>query len=164
MTQRYHFDDLRPVIEAIADLVCCHGFSTDDDGLIRGNLVSMGFDLELIRAAEAWCDIAQSNGSIMEVLSIFAPVGSGTRVYSPLEKVAISDDVWNVIESCRNRGLITTDMAERMLEGARAMDTRDWDDAEVLSFLVDACNSNQAPGSQPIIERAFQGTLRNYLS
>ena len=164
MQELVTFEQIRPVIEAIADLVCCHGMTLEEDGVIRAHLLALGFDLTLVRAAEDWCDSAQSTGSIMDVLSIFAPVGEGTRVYSPLERVAVSEDVWKVIESCRKRGLITLDMAERMLEGARAMDTRDWDDSDVLSFLADACNSNQTPVNHALIEQAFLGTLRNYHS
>lgn len=158
------FEEIRPVIEAIADLVCCHGMTIEQDGMIRSQLLGMGFELTLIKAAEDWCDSAQSTGSLVDILSIFAPSGDGTRVYSALERVAVSEDVWKVIESCRKRGLITLDMAERMLEGARAMDTRDWDDSDVLSFLAEACNSNNTPVNHAIIEKAFLGTLRNYLS
>lgn len=164
MPQRYQFDEIRPVIEIMADLVCCHGVATEEDGLIRGILLGRGFDLELIKAAEDWCDSAQSTGSIMDVLATFAPIGQGTRVSNPLERVAVSDDVWKVIEDCRTRGLITLDMAERMLEGARAMDTRDWDDEDVLNFLADACKANHSASSRPIIEQALFGSLRNYLS
>jgi hypothetical protein len=158
------FEDIRPVIEAMSDLICCHGMAIEDDGVIREQLLAMGFDLSLVRAAEDWCDGAQATGSIMDVLSTFAPSGEGTRVYSPLERVAVSDDVWKVIESCRKKGLITLDTAERMLEGARAMDTRDWDDDDVLAFLADAHNSNHTPVNHSIIEKAFLGVLRNYHS
>lgn len=164
MIKSVTFEEIRPVIEAISDLVCCHGMTLEEDGVIRAQLLAMGFDLSLVKAAEDWCDSAQSTGSIMDVLSIFAPSGEGTRVYSPLERVAVSEDVWKVIESCRKKGLITLDMAERMLEGARAMDTRDWDDSDVLSFLADACNSNHTPVNHAFIEQAFLGTLRNYFS
>lgn len=164
MRQLLTFEEIRPVIEAIADLVCCHGMTIEQDGMIRSQLLGMGFELTLIKAAEDWCDSAQSTGSLVDVLSIFAPSGDGTRVYSALERVAVSEDVWKVIESCRKRGLLTLDMAERMLEGARAMDTRDWDDSDVLSFLAEACNANNTPVNHAIIEKAFLGTLRNYLS
>ena len=164
MDTQYSFEEIRPVIEVIADLVCCHGMLTEDDGFIREALLGMGFELSLVRAAEDWCDTVRSSGSIMDVLAIFAPSGLGTRVASPLERVAVSEDVWNKIENCRNRGLITLDMAERMREGVRAMDTRDWDDSDVLAFITDACNANQGPAKHNVIERALQGTLRNYLS
>jgi hypothetical protein len=156
------FEDFRPVIESMADLICCHGQSIEDDGLLRVQLQERGFDLSLIRAAEDWCDKVQAAGSLVDVLSVFAPTGVGHRLSSPLERVSISDEVWQAIESCRNRGIITIDMAERLLEGVRAMDTRDWDDDDVRSFLYDACVANALPSSHSKIERALQGDFRDY--
>ena len=164
MARQVGFDKIRPIVEAIADLICCHGFSVEDDGLIRAHLLGLGFDLDQVRAAEDWCDIAQSTGSLLDVLSLFVPAGTGVRVFNPLERVAVSDEVWSVIEKCRSRGIITLDMAERLLEGARAMDTRDWSDEDVIAFLSDACSASTLPSSQPRIERALQGDFRNYLS
>ena len=162
MTDDLLFEDFRPVIEGMADLICCHGQSTEEDGLLRVQLQARGFDLDLIRAAEKWCDKVQAAGSLVDVLSLFVPAGVGPRLFSPLERVSISDEVWQSIESCRNRGIITLDMAERLLEGVRAMDTRDWDDEDVRSFLLDACAANSLPSSHSKIERALQGDFRDY--
>ena len=156
------FEDFRSVIESMADLICCHGQSTEDDGLLRVQLQARGFDLDLIRAAENWCDKVQAAGSLVDVLSIFAPGALGYRLSSPLERVSISDEVWHAIENCRNRGIITIDMAERLLEGVRAIDTRDWDDDDVRSFIFDACVAHALPSSHSKIERALQGDFRDY--
>jgi hypothetical protein len=156
------FEDFRPVITAMADLVCCHGFSTDDHGILRSHLLERGFELALIRAAENWCELAQASGSLVDVLSTFAAFGSGPRVSSPLERVSISDEVWKTIEDCRNRGIISMDMAERLLEGARAMDMRDWDDEDVRSFILDACIANGLPSSQNKMRQALDGDFKTY--
>ena len=118
--------------------------------------------VDLIRAAEDWCEKAQAAGSLLDVLSVFAPSGGGYRMSSPLERVSVSEDVWRVIENCRNRGIITIDMAERLLEGVRAMDTRDWDDEDVRAFLLDACVAQALPSSHSKIERALHGDFRDY--
>lgn len=164
MATAYVFEDFRPVIEAMADLIICHGFSAEEDGIIRAHLQARGFNLELIRAAENWCDQAQTGGSIIETLSMFAPKGAGLRIVSPLERIAVSDKVLSAIEKCRDRGIITVDMAERLLEGTRAMDTRDWDDEDVRAFVVDTCLANGLPSAQSKIERALQGDFRDYYS
>lgn len=161
MSAQIHFDIIRPVIEAIADLLCCHGMSSEDDGIIRNILTERGFDLELIRAAEGWCDRVQASESLVDILSVFVPTGNGARISSPLEKVSVSDDVWKIIENCRSRGVITVDMAERLLESARALDTRDWDDKDVRDFFVDACVANALPSTQAKLELAFQGNFKN---
>jgi hypothetical protein len=162
MGTRITFEDFRPIIVAMADLICCHGFSTDEDGLLRAHLLGRGFDLSLIRAAENWCDVAQASGSLVDVLSTFASSGSGPRVSNPLERVSVSDEVWRTIEECRNRGILSTDMAERLLEGARAMDTRDWDDEDVRAFILDACVANGLPASKAKMEQALSGDFKLY--
>ena len=162
MTTVFVFEDFRPVIEAMADLLCCHGLSPEDDGLIRVHLLARGFDLDLIRSAELWCDKADAAGSIVDLLSMFVSTGEGIRVSNPLESIAVSDDMLSAIEKCRDRGIITVDMAERLLEGTRAMDTRDWDDEDVRAFFVDACVANSLPSSQAKLERALQGDFRDY--
>lgn len=162
MTATISFEHFRPVVESMADLLCCHGLSPDDDGLIRAHLQARGFELDLIRAAEDWCDKAQTAGSIVDLLSMFVPTGAGVRVSSPLERIAVSDQMLSAVEKCRDRGIISVDMAERLLEGTRAMDTRDWDDEDVRAFFVDACVANSLPSSQSKIERALQGDFRDY--
>ncbi len=162
MTTAFAFEEIRPVVEAMADLMCCHGFSPEEDGLIRTHLMARGFDLELIRSAEDWCEKAQSFGSVVDLLSMFVPTGVGVRVSNPLERIAVSDQMLSAVEKCRDRGIITVDMAERLLEGSRAMDTRDWDDEDVRAFFVDACSVNSSPSAQTKLERALLGDFRDY--
>ena len=162
MAVKLNFDDFRVVVEAIADLVCCHGQSFEDDGLLRHQLIDRGFEMELIRAAEDWCEMAESSGSLLDILSVFAPASSNHRIYSPLERLAVSDEIWSAIEECRIRGVISIDMAERMLESVREMDTRDWDDEDVRTFLLEACIAHGLPTNQMKLERALQGDFRSY--
>ena len=162
MAVKLNFDDFRVVVEAIADLVCCHGQSFEDDGILRHQLVDRGFELELICAAENWCEMAEASGSLIDILSVFAPASSNHRIYSPLERLAVSDEIWSAIEACRMRGVISIDMAERMLESVRELDTRDWDDEDVRTFLLEACVAHGLPTNQMKLERALQGDFRSY--
>ena len=162
MENKLTFDDFRGVIEAIADLILCHGQSLEDDGLLRQQLVDRGFEMELVRAAEDWCEMAEASGSLIDILSVFAPASSNQRVYSPLERISVSDEIWSAIEACRIRGVITIDMAERLLESVREIDTRDWDDEDVRAFLLDACIANGLPTNQMKLDRALQGAFNSY--
>jgi hypothetical protein len=154
------FKEFRPVIESMADLVCCHGFSTEEDGLLRVHLLDRGFDLEHIKMAENWCDRVQASGCLVDVLSSFVSSGNGTRLSNPLERVSVSDEVWDAISYCRRTGVISTDLAERLLEGARAMDTRDWDDEDVRAFILDACAANGVPSLVKRMKKALSGNLK----
>jgi hypothetical protein len=153
------FEYIRPVIEAMADLVCCHGLDPDSEGFIREMLIQRGFSLELVRAAEAWCDQAAACGQLIEALSLFVPHTTGTRVSSPLERLSVSERMWKSIESCRNKGFFSEDLAERLLEGARAMDTRDWDDEEVCDFIENACAGRGTTSSEEAnrLRKAIRG-------
>jgi hypothetical protein len=164
MTAVTAFESIRPVVEAMADLMCCHGFSPEEDGTIRAHLMARGFDLELIRKAEDWCEASQASGSIVDLLSIFIPSVTGVRLTNPLERVAVSDQVLDAVVKCRDRGIISGDMVERLLEGTRALDTRDWDDEEVRAFFVDACSANASRMVQMRLERALHGDFRDYYS
>ena len=62
---------------------------------------------------------------------------TGLRIINPLEDVCFSSAIWSRIEICRQKGLITDEAMERLLEGARVIDTRDWDDDEVANLLAE---------------------------
>ncbi len=157
------FSMIRPVIECIADLICCHGFDPNEDGVLRQELVVRGFDLALIKRAEDWCDQVSHSGRLIEVLGLFQPHILSRRINSPLEKIFVSDHVWKSIEDCRKRGIFSLDMGERLLEGVRAMDTRDWDDHEVKGFIEDACgNSLDGPGKDRRLRKALNGDFGDY--
>ena len=59
------------------------------------------------------------------------------RVANPMERICFSKKIWSKIELCRHKGLLTHDIIERMLECARVIDTRDWDDEEVSNLLAE---------------------------
>jgi len=159
------FDEYLPVIEAIADLVCCQGYDPDEHSLIRTELISRNFSLASIRAAEDWCDQAEATSSLIEVLSLFAKPSEGMRIDHPLERLFVSDHIWNIIVDCRNRGIFSLDMAERLLEGVRAMDTRDWDDVQLFEFIEEACsNPIVVGGIDTRLRKALKGNFSDYYS
>lgn len=157
------FESFRCVIEAIADLVCCQGFNPEENSVIRIELLARGFEIELIREGENWCARAATSSSLVEVLSVFATESKGLRIDSPLERVFVSDRMWKTIENCRKRGIFSLDMTERLLEGLRAMDTRDWDDHEVREFIQDACSNPFLVGSvDKKLRKALKGDFADY--
>ena len=126
------------VIRAMADFVASGVEYGDlEDELIQSELVSLGFKQTAIEQALDWLETASMSGHVTEVLSMLQPSGTHTRVASPLETASMSDKMWNSFEALRRRGLISPDVAERLLEAIRGMDARDWDDEEASSFLYD---------------------------
>ena len=164
MNQTPEFQMIRPVIEVIADLVCCHGVPPENDGELRNCLINKGFELDLVRAAENWCDHVSATGNLMEVLSLFVTSGNGSRVYQQIEKLVISKRLWRVLEDCRSKGIISLDMSERLIEGLRTLDTRDWSDFEVREFISETCGYTVQGEPDPRFQKALKGDFNDYYS
>lgn len=121
----------------IADLVSRDGVGPEDDRVIRQDLSERGFSTDGIRMAMDWLDKASLSGTLMDTLGMFQSVFVGIRVDHALERASLHPRLLRIVEACRRRGLITQDMAERLLEGLRSMDTRDWDNSEIEAFFAD---------------------------
>lgn len=142
------------VIQAMADYVAC-GFDYDEleDEWVRQALVTQGFLALDIDQALDWLEMASMSGHVADVFSMLQPTGLGMRVASPLEKISISDKVWRQLEEMRIRGIISDDLAERLLEGIRAIDTRDWEDEDVSMFLEEVLSSTLPSTPAKVLKR-----------
>ena len=130
------------VVKTMAGLVTT-GFDeselTEND--VRSELISKGFtDFDIDIACE-WVDKAFNSGTLAESLAMLQEQTSSVRVNNPLEKLCFSEQVWARIELCCQKGLISRDTVERLLEGARYVDTRDWEDEEVSELLAEMLTS-----------------------
>ena len=97
-----------------------------------------------------------NSGTVNESLAMIQKQAEGARVINPLEKVCFSASMWSRIELCKQKGLITDESVERILEGVRAIDTRDWDDEDVSNLLAEMLFSFN-PNTT---EREYQEMLR----
>jgi uncharacterized protein Smg (DUF494 family) len=146
------------VIEALSDYVTC-GYDYEDleDELVRLSLLAQGFSQESIESALEWLEMASNSGHVAEVFSMLNPQANGTRVASPLERVCFSEKLWQQFEKMRHRGLIGADLAERILEGMRSIDTRDWDDDEIHSFLMEVVSASLPNKDDRLLRRMMAG-------
>lgn len=124
-------------LHSIADLVHRSGIQPDEVRLIREQLTEQGFSTDGIGKALDWMDQAALSGNLMDTLSMFQPVSDHVRIEHPLERLSIHPLLRRAVYICRRKGLITTDMGERLLEGLRTLDTRDWDEQEIESYLTE---------------------------
>lgn len=125
---------------AAALLIGREGVEHDQEGIIRRDLVNKGFSPEGIGKAMDFIDKAFLSGSLMESVGmIYQKEGeyASVRVEHPLEKAHLPESLWLSIDACRRKGFLDPDLAERLLEGVRTMDTRDWDASDVEAFLDD---------------------------
>ena len=124
-------------VRHIADLVSRGGVDPDEARLIRKELKEHGFSMDGIGQAMEWLDRAALSGNLMDSLGMLQPVSQHLRIEHPLERVCIHSRLRLAVEACRRRGHLTQDTAERLLEGLRTADTRDWDHSEVEAFLAE---------------------------
>lgn len=124
-------------VRSIADLIHRDGVGPDEDTLIREELTTQGFSKDGIGKAMDWVRMASLSGNLMDTLGMLQPPPAPFRVEHPLERSSLHPGLVRAVESCRRQGFITTDLAERLIEGLRTMDTRDWDQTEIHAFFAD---------------------------
>jgi uncharacterized protein Smg (DUF494 family) len=124
-------------VRSISDLVSRDGIAPEESSLIRTKLSQRGFSSDGIGKALDWMDKAALSGTLMDTLGMLQPVASGVRVDHALEKASLHPRLLRAVETCRRRGWLGQDQAERLLESLRGVDSRDWDDADVEAFLAD---------------------------
>lgn len=135
-------------VRSIADLVHRLGVTPDEDHIIRAELAQQGFSSDGIGKALDWIDKAALSGNAADALSMLQPPRTGYRVEHPLERACLHPLLRQAFEVCRARGILSDDLVERLMEGVRALDTRDWDDPEIEAFFDDvlAASASQLAG------------------
>lgn len=126
------------VVKALAGFVVS-GHSEDELlGVdVKAKLLDFGFQEAEITKAYEWLDKVTLSGSLSESLSMLQPQGTGTRIANPIESIFLSEKLWNTLQVCRMKGLISDELMERFLEGVRTVDARDWDDEDVSGLMVE---------------------------
>lgn len=124
------------VIEALASFVA-NGSEVQelDSDWAKQALMDLGFSRQAVDDAYDWLEMASVSGHVTDVLSMAQPTFLGQRMASPLERIFISDKIWQRMQDLRQRGLIGADSTERILESIRSTDTRDWDDFDIEQFF-----------------------------
>lgn len=151
------------VVRAMAELVV---FGYDEleltERYVREELREAGFEIHDIEQACAWVEKAVNSGTVVESLAMLQSQGDGVRISHPMEKVCFSKRIWSKIELCRHKGILSNDVIERMLEGARVIDTRDWDDEEVSNLLAEIFISVLPGSSEGDFHDLFQACVPDF--
>jgi hypothetical protein len=148
-------------VRSIASLVTRDGVGPDEDHIIRQELAEQGFSPAGIGLALDWVDRAALSGHLIDALGMLQPEGDCVRVEHPLERVSLNPTLWQAIDICRRRGFLTADVAERLVEGARTLDTRDWDDGEIESFLEEVLSHSSNGLSGISLAEILSGEARD---
>jgi hypothetical protein len=153
-----------PVVAMLPRLMMIEDLRLEDEGKIRQRLCELGFEKEHVLYALAFLEGAQQSGYLEDVFAMALSAPSALRTQHPLERICISDHIWALICECRGRGVLGDEMVERLMEGLRRVDTRDWEDDEVCDFiegvLVAAGSSDAAARFRDIV-RGLANTFLN---
>lgn len=151
-------------VRSIADLVSRDGVTVDEDKIIRHELANRGFSNDGIGKAMDWVGRAALSGNLMDALSMLQPSPNRIRVEHPLERLSLSPEVSRALESCRRQGIMSHEMAERLIEGLRTMDARDWEGDEVESFFAEVLHVSVPSLEGKLVSRILGGRDRKDLN
>jgi len=141
------------VVEEMAGYVACGvGYEELEEDFVRFSLLNRGFQSENIELALDWLEKASMSGNVADVFSMFMkPMSDSIRIINPLEKICLSDKAWKKFHQMRQHGIISEDLAERLIEGLRSVDTRDWEEDEVYTFLFEALSASLPNSSEGLL-------------
>ncbi len=151
-------------VRSIADLVTREGIGPDQEQLLRHALAEQGFSSRGIGQAMDWVEEASLSGNLMDALGMLQSSSPHLRIEHPLESMALSPELRRGIALCRYRGFVSQDMAERLLEGVRALDSRDWDKDQVEAFLAEVLAVSMPQFAGGSISRMLHGRARDLYS
>lgn len=136
-----------------------------EEDYIRVSLIQQGFSEHDINMALDWLAEAALSGNLSEVLSMLNSVDTIThRVINPLETVSIPDELLNRLNKYKNKGIISLDMHERILEGVRELDTRDWESEDIDYFIKDVISASLPNISEDLLDKIAKGQISELYS
>ncbi len=125
------------VVRKIAQFLDSSGLGLDQEQIIRFELDREGCDPSDVRKAFEWLESVMQSGSLKDALNIFMDAPGLFRALHPLEIASIHPRIIKSIFLGYSRGFISQIAAERMIEGARLVDTRDWVKEDIDNFIQD---------------------------
>lgn len=131
-------DNWWEVVKTMASLVVS-GYEEKEltEDYVKNDLINLGYCEDNVDTAVQWVRKAVLSGNLSESLAMLQPQNSGVRIADPLETICFCPEVWAKIEQCRYHGILSNDLIEKLIEGVRALDTRDWEKEDIYSLLAD---------------------------
>ena len=126
------------VVKTLASFVVSGHSEEELSGVeVKTKLLDSGYGEDEISQAYLWLDKVNLSGCLSESLSMLHPHGEGFRVENPIETIFLPEKLRQIIQVLRLRGLLSDDLLEKLLEGIRTLDTREWDDTDIKEFVLE---------------------------
>ena len=155
------------VVKAMAAFVGS-GFDESDltESEMRRELLAQGFTESAVAMAVAWVEKAQVSGSLSESLAMLQASDTllSIRLSNPIERICINDRLWLRLYSCRQKGLLSQELFERLVEGVRTIDVRDWDEFDETQMLEELLVTLLPQHSLAECRRLLSGQYPSFLS
>lgn len=152
-------------VHAIAQMFVSGSLPGLDDATISQLLANDGLAEEQADMAIAWLQKAHASGYLTDSLSMLATKErKSSRVEHPMERLFMSKELWSVLQKARQQGLAGEDLIERVIASMRMIDTRDWDESDLQSFLVEALASGRPHEFGDYLEDLLRGQTPRYFS
>lgn len=123
------------IVKLLAELIAGSDEDILGDDEVYQYLLSCDYREKDINRAYQWFHQVSRSGTLSESIAMLVPSSDHTRITNPIEMAYMSPDLWHQIDKARQRGFLSDDFAERLLEGVRTIDTRDWDEVDISHLL-----------------------------
>ncbi len=138
-------------VEHVVGLLSDGKFERIEEAAMAEHLRQLGFARSVIDEVFSWIEMVSCSGSFAEILTLTQRPRMAMRVNDPLEELCVPREILHKIENLRRRGFISLDMSERLLEGVRCADARDWDTDEIHAFMKDMTSAALEESHQTLL-------------
>lgn len=115
---------------------------------VKHRLLAKGYIEEEVARAVEWVEKTTVSGTLLVSLSMLQPHSSSPRIGNIVEKSYLSHGIWRDQNVARSKCLIPHDLYEKLIESLRAIDTRGWDDRDVL-LILSQMYAGSVPNARP---------------
>lgn len=130
-------DNLICLRKEVASFIRLIGLDATNENLIREYLEGSGYEQVLVDDTCEWLNLVFLSGRSSEVLDMIQQQDiDGLRVENPSDQQYLSDKIWRKISSWQMRGILPSDVVERLLIGLRNIDVRGWEEEEVSELVA----------------------------